>query len=141
LWLRANERKEIMAMRAEQSLRSNLNYGRRLVKSGVAGLFHGRDEHLQGQALSQVLTRSMRASLALTALGAGTGLLRYYLPARRARLAKTIASGFAGGAIGFALAFAWKTRGLAESMSCSAVKQMNVVRDQHWLDRHPIDYA
>jgi hypothetical protein len=26
-------------------------------------------------------------------------------------------------------------------MAHSAVKQMNVVRDERWLDRHPIDYA
>jgi hypothetical protein len=43
--------------------------------------------------------------------------------------------------IGFAAGFAWKTRDLTESMGRSAAKQMGVVRDQHWLDRHPIDYA
>src|SRR5579883_3274757 len=130
-----------MAMTGQQSLRSNLEYGRQLVKSGVAGLSRGRDEHLQGQPLSEVLVRSARASLALTALGACAGLLRYYLPAGRARLAKTIACSLVGSTIGFAGAFTWKTRALAESMGRSAVQQMSAVRDQHWLDRHPIDYA
>ncbi len=128
-------------MNREPSFRSNLRYGRELVKSGVAGLSTGREEHLHGEPLSEVLARSARASLGLATLGACTGLLRYYLPARRGRVAKTVACGLVGSAIGFAAGFAWMTRELTESMTRSAVKQMSVVRDQHWLDRHPIDYA
>ena len=128
-------------MKLEQSFRTNLDNGRELVKSGAAGLSRGREEHLQGQPLSEALTRSARASLGFAAFGAGAGLLRYYLPARRSRLAKTIAWGLAGGGAGFLMAFAWTTRELAESMTRSAVQQMGVVRDHHWLDSHPIDYA
>jgi hypothetical protein len=47
----------------------------------------------------------------------------------------------AGGAIGFVAGFAFKTRDLAESMTRSAAKQMGTVRDERWLNRHPIDYA
>lgn len=128
-------------MSARQALRSNLRYGKDLVKSGVSGLSNGRQAHLNGQPLSEALARSARASLGLATLGACAGLLRYYLPARRGRVARTIACGMVGGAIGFAAGFAWKTRDLTESMTRSATKQMGVVRDQHWLSRHPIDYA
>ena len=55
--------------------------------------------------------------------------------------AKTVACGLVGSAIGFVAGFAWKTRDLTEGMAHSAAKQMGVVRDQHWLERHPIDYA
>ena len=128
-------------MRAQDSIGSQIRYGRELVKSGVDGLSNGRDAHLNGRPLSDVLGQSARASLGLATLGACAGLLRYYLPARRARLAKTLACGLLGGAFGFLAGFGWKTRELAESMTRSAARQMGTVRDQHWLDRHPIDYA
>jgi hypothetical protein len=128
-------------MNPEQSLRSNLRYGRELLRSGVSGLSSGRDARLNGQPLSGALAQSARASLGLATLGAITGLLRYYLPARRGRIAKTVACGIVGSAIGFVAGFAWKTRDLTEGMAHSAAKQIGVVRDQHWLERHPIDYA
>jgi hypothetical protein len=124
-----------------ESFRSNLRYGRKLVKSGVSGLSRGREAQLNGQRLSEALAQSARASLGLATLGACAGLLRYYLPARRGRVAKTVACGIVGSAIGFVAGFAWKTRDLTESMARSAAKQMTVVRDERWLDRHPIDYA
>jgi hypothetical protein len=124
-----------------ESFRSNLRYGRKLVKSGASGLSRGREAQLNGQRLSEALAQSARASLGLATLGACAGLLRYYLPARRGRVAKTVACGIVGSAIGFVAGFAWKTRDLTESMARSAAKQMTVVRDERWLDRHPIDYA
>jgi hypothetical protein len=128
-------------MNTPHSLESRIRYGRDLVKSGVSGLNNGRDAHLNGRPLSNVLGQSARASLGLATLGACAGLLRYYLPARRGRVAKTIACGLLGGACGFLAGFSWKTRDLAESMTRSAAKQIGSVRDQHWLARHPIDYA
>jgi len=128
-------------MHTEHSLESQIRYGRELLKSGVSGLSDGRDAHLNGRPLSDVLSQSARASLGLATLGACAGLLRYYLPARRSRVAQTLACGLLGGAFGFLAGFGWKTRDLAESMTRSAARQMGTVRDQHWLDRHPIDYA
>jgi len=128
-------------MNTQHSFGSQLRYGRELVRSGVSGLSSGRDAHLNGRSLSDVLGESARASLGLATLGACAGLLRYYLPGRRGRLAKTLACGLLGGAFGFLAGFGWKTRELAESMTRSAAKQMGTVRDQHWLAEHPIDYA
>ena len=128
-------------MNTQHSLGSQFRYGRELVRSGVSGLSSGRDAHLNGRPLTEMLSESARASLGLATLGACAGLLRYYLPARRGRLAKTLACGLLGGAFGFLAGFGWKTRDLAESMTHSAAKQMGTVRDQHWLASHPIDYA
>jgi hypothetical protein len=128
-------------MHSPHLLQSQLRYGQELWNSGVSGLSQGREQHLNGRALSDVLSESARASLGLAALGACAGLMRYYLPARRARLAKTIACGLIGGAFGFLAGFGWKTRELTNSMTRSAAREMGTVRDQHWLDRHPIDYA
>ncbi len=128
-------------MGTQELLHSNVSYGRELVKSGLAGLTSGGEAHLQGQPLSDVLAESARGSVGLAMLGACAGLLRYYLPPRRRRVANSLACGFVGCAIGFVAAFAWQTRKLTGSMTSSAVKSMNVVRDQHWLELHPIDYA
>jgi len=128
-------------MNTPHSLELQLRYGRELLKSGVAGLNDGREAHLHGRPLSDVLSESARASLGLATLGACAGLLRYYLPARRGRLVQTLACGLLGGAFGFLAGFGWQTRELAESMTRSAAKEMGTVRDQHWLDQHPIDYA
>jgi hypothetical protein len=118
-----------------------LRYGRTLVKSGVSGLRSGQASHLHGQPLSEVLGQSARASLSLATIGACVGVLRFYANGRRDRLPRTIAWSVLGSAIGFCAGFVWKTRELTASMGRSSLKQMGAVRDQHWLERHPIDYA
>ncbi len=128
-------------MHAPPPLTSRVSYGQQLWKSGLSGLSSGRDAHLNGRPLSEVLSESARASLGLATLGACAGLLRYCLPARRNRIPKALACGLLGGAFGFLAGFGWRTRELTESMTRSAAKKMGVVRDQHWLDTHPIDYA
>ena len=128
-------------MKPEGASPAYLRYGRSLVKSGVSGLRSGREAHLNGKPLSEVLTESARASLSLATLGACAGLLRLCLSDRRHRVPKTVAWGVLGSAVGFCAGFAWKTRDLTASMGRSSLKQMSVVRDEYWLERHPIDYA
>jgi hypothetical protein len=128
-------------MKPDRAATTYLRYGRTLVKSGVSGLRSGRECHLNGQPLSEVLTQSARASLSLATIGACVGLLRFYASGHRGRVLKTIAWSAIGSAVGFCAGFAWKTRELTASMGRSSLKQMGVVRDEHWLERHPIDYA
>jgi len=125
-------------MNEQHSLRSTLEYGQELWKSGVDGLSSGCDAHLNGRPLADVLADSARASLGLATLGACAGLL---LPNRRNGMAKVIACGLVGGAFGFLVGFGWRTRELTESMTRLAAKQVGDVRDRHWLANHPIDYA
>jgi len=128
-------------MHAQHSWESQIHYGRELVKSGVMGLSTGRNEHLQGRPISDVMADSARASLGVAMLGACAGLLRYYLPARQNKVAKTLACGLLGGAFGFLAGLGWQTRNLTESMARSAARDMGARRDQHWLELNPIDYA
>lgn len=127
-------------VKPDASSKTNRHYGRELVHSGISGLRTGRDAQLHGQPLSAVLTRSARASLNLAALGACAGLLQFCLSDRR-RIARTVAWGVAGGVIGFVAGFTWKTRDLTATMARSALKEMGTVRDERWLDKHPISYG
>jgi len=47
----------------------------------------------------------------------------------------------AGGAIGFGLGIAWNCRHLTASIADGALRNVGKVRDERWLERHPIDYA
>jgi len=44
-------------------------------------------------------------------------------------------------AIGFGASLAWQTRRLARSITRGALRNVSRVRDEHWLEKHPIDYA
>jgi len=128
-------------MKPHGRVKSRLQYGRELVNSGLSGLRNGRESHLHGQPLSEALTDSARGALGLAAIGTCAALIGSCLSGRRNRNAKAVGYGVAGSAIGFILGLTWKTRELTRSMGRSALKEMGTVRDQHWLQTHPIDYA
>jgi len=50
-------------------------------------------------------------------------------------------SGLFGGLVGLAAAVVWDTRLLAASAAGGALARIEKVRDEHWLERNPIDYA
>jgi hypothetical protein len=135
-----SRRLEGVALKSHRSLRNRLRYGQSLLESGVSGLKSGRDHQLHGQPLSSVLTQSAKASLSLATVGASAALLRL-CASRRRRIPNAIAFGVIGSAIGFLAGFAWETRDLTAGMGRSALKEIGVVRDEHWLQGHPIDYA
>jgi hypothetical protein len=124
----------------EKSLKANLHYARALAHSGMSGLRRGRDSQLEGHCLSETLARSALASLTVAAIGACAGLFSFSRFNRRS-VSRTVAFGVAGGTIGFAAGFTWKTRSLTSSMARGALKEMGTVRDERWIAKHPIDYA
>jgi hypothetical protein len=115
-------------------------YGRNLVHSGLSGLRRGRDSQVDRQRVPGVLIRSALASLSVAAIGAGAGLLLFRRP-DRSKISRTLALGIAGGAIGFAAGFTWQTRDLTARMARSALKEMGTVRDERWIEKHPINYG
>ena len=46
-----------------------------------------------------------------------------------------------GGTVGFGIGLVWQTRSLAASMASEIFESIEKVRDEHWLEKHPIDYA
>ncbi len=119
---------------------TRLAYGRRLVKAGISGIRTGR-ENFDPQRASALVSNSAEESLKLAVVGACLGILPAFLIRRRSRLASALVLGAAGSAIGFCAGFSWKTRKLTSTLAHSAVREVRRVKDEHWLDKNPIDYA
>lgn len=116
----------------------NLDYGRRLVDSALEG---AREAITEKKDLPDVLVKSAPSSLGLAALGAGVGVLCSYCGNKRKLSKEGALFGMLGGLAGFLIGLGWSTRHLTNGMAYGAMKNINTARDEHWLERHPIDYA
>ena len=121
--------------------KSNVDYGRKLVHSGLDGARCGEEAFLQGTPVAQFRNDSIRHALTPAVIGICSGLLASY-PGKRLKSAnRALAFALFGGVLGFAAGILWENRRLAESVVHSAAKRISRTRDEHWLEKHPIDYA
>lgn len=120
---------------------STVDYGRKLFSSGVEGARSGREAFLHGKPLTPFLSESVQHAIVPAAIGAFLGVLSTYSGNHHRRNGRTLAYGLLGGAIGFGAGVAWETRHLTESVASAAWEQMGRIRDEHWLEKNPIDYA
>lgn len=123
-------------------VKSSLDYGRKLVDSGIEGARSSRDTSLGAKPVAMVLSRSARDSWGPAVIGASIGVLSAYLQ-RKHRHARAVAMGYTllGAVVGFGTGMAWGTRRLTGTVVRGAKKGIDAVRDEHWLERHPINYA
>ena len=121
--------------------KSSADYGRKLFDSGIEGARSGRETFLNGESLTPFLGESVRSALKPAAIGACIGVLGSYPGYRQKSIGRVLAYGLLGGAIGLGLGVAWKSRGFTASVADGALKNIGRVRDEHWLEKHPIDYA
>jgi hypothetical protein len=128
-------------MSHSDSANTRMKYGRKLVNASINGIRSGQDMARGEQPLRRIAADAARDSLALAAIGACVGLLRSRFADRRNRPAKALALGAIGSAIGFAVGFGWKTRNVTSSVAHSTARELRRVRDEHWLELNPIDYA
>jgi hypothetical protein len=122
-------------------VKSNVDYGKRLVGSGIDGARSGQEEFLNGESLAPFLSESVKSALLPAAVGACVGMLVGYPICRKKSPSVTWAYALIGCAIGLGSGMAWKSRHLGASVAGSALKNIGRVRDEEWLSRHPIDYA
>jgi hypothetical protein len=121
--------------------KSNADYGRELLHSGIEGARSGREVFLNGESLTPLVAESVRSALKPAILGACLGVLGSF-PCRRERsLGRALTYGLLGSALGFGVSVAWENRCLTASVAGSVLKNIGRVRDEHWLSKHPIDYA
>jgi hypothetical protein len=107
----------------------NMTYGRKLVEAAVSGI--GKQKAPSGNKPPVML---ILKCLTGAALGTCADSL---VPKRSPRLSRTAA--FAG--VGFLATLAWSTRNVTSAMARSAAKEIEKVRDEHWLEMNPINYA
>jgi len=121
--------------------KSSLDYGRRVVSSGIEGARYGREVFLHGRPLAPFLSESIRNAWEPAALGALLGVFGGCAGNRQRSVGRALACGVLGGAVGFGVALAWESRRLTASVGREAFRSMSRTRDEHWLETHPIDYA
>ena len=122
-------------------VKSNVDYGRRLVDSGIEGARSGEEEFLDGEPLAPFLGESAKGALIPAVVGACVGVIVGYPMSRRKSPAVTLAYGLLGCVVGLGAGFAWKSRHLSTSAASGALKNIGKVRDEQWLNKNPINYA
>jgi hypothetical protein len=124
-------------MDSDRTLHSELTYWKELASAGWTG-FASTCRETKAPVFSPPLGRAAWAPIAA---GATLGLLgaRY---ANHPRKKSNLALGSAvGTAVGFAAAAVWGSRHLTKAAARNAARRINGVRDAHWLELNPIDYA
>ena len=126
-------------MRHKPWLKSELEYGRDLIHSGVEGARSAREHALATEPVGAILARSARASLPWAAIGASVGFV--YSARKHESIRNGVLLGVLGAVIGVGTSVAFSTRQLTGEIVHGAVQNTKTVRDAHWLAKHPIDYA
>jgi len=121
--------------------KSNADYGRRLLDSGIEGARSGQEAFLNGKSLTPSVSESVRSALMPAAVGACIGVLGSYPGYRQKSITRALTFGLLGGAVCLGAGLIWENRRLTASVAGSALKNIGKVRDEHWLTKHPIDYA
>jgi hypothetical protein len=120
--------------------KTSVDYGRKLLDSGMEGAHEGEEAFLEGEPLAPFLGEAARKAITPTAVGVCLGILGSR-SGRGRSAGKTLAFAVFGGAVGFAIGLGWQSRRLAVSVASGAMKNIEKTRDEHWLERNPIDYA
>jgi hypothetical protein len=121
--------------------RSNVDYGRKLVDSALEGARTGEGEFLKEESLASFLSDSARQSLAPAAIGACLGALGGYMATGRRSRTRALLCALLGGAVGFGAGVIWESRQLTATVASNSWKRVGKTRDEHWLEKNPIDYA
>jgi hypothetical protein len=121
--------------------KSEVEYGRKVLDSGLDGARSGREAFLNGRSFTPFLSESIRSALKPATFGACLGVLGGFPGNRHESVGRMLAFGLLGSAIGFCAGVVWENRRLAASVASGALRNIDRVRDEYWLDRHPIDYA
>lgn len=121
--------------------KSSVDYGRKLVDSGVEGARSGQEAFLQGESLLGFLGDSARKALVPAVIGACLGAVGSHSRSRQKSFGRALVFALLGGALGFAAGVGWESRRFTASVACGAIKSVRKTRDEHWLEENPIDYA
>jgi len=111
------------------------------MNSGLQGARHAEEQFLETESLKPYLSESAHAALAPALIGACVGVIGSRPGSRNSSPTRAFAFAMAGWLLGFTVGLAWESRRLTVSVMSGAKKGIDKVRDEHWLETHPIDYA
>ena len=127
-------------MKIPASLKSEMAYSRRLLEAGLKSAT-AAPAGAPNATLAPELARAARGAWVPAMIGAAVGILAVY-SARKSRSGRgALLAGLIGGACGFGGGVAWSSRAATSSAVRHAAKNIGAVRDEHWLQKHPIAYA
>jgi hypothetical protein len=119
----AGQRGKVMDLRKWS--KTEVRYGRKLVDSGMEGIRSGEEIFLHGKPLAPFVSRSLGS-----------------LPAdRQGRASRMLFFGLLGGAFGLGAGLLWQSRRITANAARGALRNVHEVRDEHWVEKHPIAYA
>jgi len=121
--------------------KSSVGYGRKIMNSALEGARTGEDEFLREESLVPFLGESAQHALGPAVIGACIGAVGGYLGNGRRSTNRALAYGLLGGVIGFGAGVMWDSRHFTASVASGAWKSIGKTRDEHWLEKNPIDYA
>jgi len=122
------------------SLKSEIKYSRKLFEAGLDAAITVRDG-APNQTLAPELVCAARSAWVPAVIGAALGVLTLRL-ARKGRSGRgALVGGLVGAAIGFGGGFGFGLREVTALVAQRAAKNLGVVRDARWLERHPVNYA
>ncbi len=123
-------------------IKSEVGYGEELVRSAIAGGRCARDKALGPEPAGAALARSLRNALPWLTVGASIGFLGLcWRGKRRSPPAIAVFGLLLGAVAGFGTSMTVSTWHITEETVRGAMKNVNTVRDAHWLANNPIDYA
>ncbi len=125
----------------QEILKTNLAHGQELVASGVEGAAEARKAVLESPETTDIVKEAAQESWQAAAVGVMAGAIVGVLTDDRKPVRGVVTGGLLGAVLGFAGSFAWKTRPLTSSMLHGAGKRIGTTRDQHWLEKHPVNYG
>src|SRR5450759_49073 len=120
------EHRRRIPMDLYQWSKSNANYGRRLLDSGIEGARSGQEAFLKGQPLTPFLSESVCSALMPAVVGAGIGVLSSYTPYRQKSITRALTFGLLGGAVGLSAGLVWENRRLTASVAESALRSIGL---------------
>jgi hypothetical protein len=124
-------------MKASPSLKCDITYISHLTKAVFDGLTSA-PKGTASRGFTPILTATAWTP---TAIGAAVGVLSARLSRRHRSGYRVAVGGLVGSALGFGAGVAWTSRDFTGAVARSTIQKVNSVRDAHWLERNPIDYA
>jgi hypothetical protein len=121
--------------------KSEVEYSRKILTSGLEGARSGREAYLHGRAITPLLEDSARKAWKPALVGACLGMLSSLPGNHDLSIARTLTYGLLGGVIGLSTGMTWESWGLTESAASAALRNIHKVRDEHWVERHPVACA